>query len=173
MKYLITLLLLSTLLGLNAQNTFSSNADSDPVARAILEKMANKYEGFNTLEVDFSLEIAFPEEETQKQNINFKKKGESFRVAMPGRVVISDGSTMWMVLERIQEVQINEVPDVSEDDGILSPQSLFQLHNNEGFAYYLAGQTTENGKVVHKIEFKPLDEDSDYSKIYTLYLTIS
>ncbi len=165
MKNLFTLLLLAISVAIHAQNTFSSNADSDPEARSVLEKMANKYEGFNTLEVDFSLEIAFPEEETQKQNINFKKKGESFRVTMPGRTVISDGNTMWMVLDRIQEVQINDVPEVSEDDGILSPQSLFQLYKNEGFAYYLAGQVTENGKVVQKIEFKPLDEDSDYSKM--------
>lgn len=149
----------------NGQNTLSSSADSDPQARAILQKMRDKYEGYNSMEVEFALEIKLPEQAAEKQNIQFKKKGDSYRVGMPGRTVISDGKTLWMILDRNKEVQINNVPDVEDDQGILSPQALFRLYENDDFAYYLVGTTTENGKVVQKIEFKPLDEYSDYSKL--------
>jgi outer membrane lipoprotein-sorting protein len=149
----------------NGKNTLSSNADSDPKAKAILEKMRDKYEAYSTLEVEFAIDIKSPEQPAEKQAINFKKKGEAYRVEMAGNTVISDGKTLWMVLDRNKEVQINNVPDAADDDVILSPASLFSLYEKDNFAYYLIGQVTENGKVVHKIEFKPLDTDADYSKL--------
>lgn len=149
----------------NGQNTLSSSADSDPQAKAILEQMRNKYEGYQTMDITFALEIKLPEEPAETQVIHLKKKGDAYRVQMPGRTVISDGETLWMVMERNQEVQINNVPDAADDQSILSPEALFRLYETKEFAYFLVGQTTENGKVVQKIEFKPLDEYADYSKM--------
>lgn len=149
----------------NGQNTLSSSTDSDPKAKAVLEQMRNKYEGYKTIDVTFSLEIKLPEEAAETQTIHLKKKGDAYRVEMPGRTVISDGETLWMVMDRNQEVQINDVPDAAEDQSILSPEALFRLYETNDFAYFLVGETTENGKVVQKIEFKPLDEYADYSKM--------
>lgn len=149
----------------NGKNTLSSSADSDPQARAILQKMRDKYEGYSTMEVVFDLEMKFPEQALEKQKIQFKQKGDAYRVTIPGRTVISDGETIWMIMEKNEEVQINNVPEVAEDEGILSPESLFRMYERNDFAYYLVGQTTENGKAVQKIEFKPLDGYSDYSKL--------
>lgn len=169
MRYLLALLCLTiawnTSWAQNGQNTISSNADSDPKAKAILKQMRDKYEGYPALEANFSINIKFPEEPAEVQRINFKKKGEAYRVEMAGNTVISDGKTLWIILERNKEVQINDVPDPADDDVILSPASLFSLYEKDEFAFYLVGQTTENGKVVQKIEFKPLKEDVDYSKL--------
>ena len=169
MKYLMIILCLgiglNTSWAQNGQNTLSSSADSDPKAKVILEKMRDKYEGYSSLEANFSINIKFPEEPAETQRINFMKKGTAYRVEMAGNTVISDGKTLWMILERNKEVQINNVPDPADDDVILSPASLFSLYEKDNFAYFLVGETTENGKVVQKIEFKPLDSDADYSKL--------
>lgn len=149
----------------NGQNTLSSSAESDPKAKIILEQMRDKYEGYKTIDITFELEIKLPEEAAETQIIRLKKKGAAYRVEMPDRTVISDGETLWMVLARNQEVQINDVPEVQDDQGILSPEALFRLYETDDFAYYLVGQATENGKVVQKIEFKPLDAYADYSKM--------
>ncbi len=147
MKYLFGILCLSMVWNIswaqNGQNTLSSSADSDPKAKAILKNMRDKYEGYTSI----------------------KKKGEAYRVEMASNTVISDGKTLWMILDRNKEVQINDVPDPADDDVILSPASLFSLYEKDDFAFFLVGQTTENGKVVQKIEFKPLDQEADYSKL--------
>ena len=169
MKYtlftLLSFLFVAQLSAQSNQNTVSSNQDSDPEAKAILEKMRNKYEGYSSMEVSFELEIKFPEEPAEVQQITFMKKGEAYRVEMPGRKLISDGTTLWMIQERNKEVQINDVPEVADDPGILSPQSLFSLYERKDFAYFLIGQSTENGKAIQQIEFKPLTDDSDFSKM--------
>lgn len=169
MRYLLSALIFcvswSVATAQNGQNTLSSSADSDPQAKAVLEQMRNKYEGYKTIDVTFSLEMKLPEEAAESQTIHLKKKGDAYRVEMPGRTVISDGKTLWMIMDRNQEVQINDVPDAAGDASILSPEALFRLYETDDFAYYLVGQTTEGGNVVQKIEFKPLDEYADYSKM--------
>lgn len=169
MKYLFGILCLSMVWNIswaqNGQNTLSSNADSDPKAKTILKNMRDKYEGYSSIEATFSINIKLPEEPAEVQRVDFKKKGEAYRVEMASNTVISDGKTLWMVLDRNKEVQINDVPDPADDDVILSPASLFSLYEKDDFAFFLVGQTTENGKVVQKIEFKPLDQEADYSKL--------
>lgn len=164
------ILLLSTLIACAlqftfAQNTLSSNASSDPEARRILDKMKAKYEAYSSMQVDFSLEIKLPEEPEETQDIRLYKKGSAYRVEMPGRTVISDGETIWLIQDRNQDVQINNVPDSDEDTGILSPEALFSIHERDDFAFVLVGSATENGKVVQYIEFKPLAEYSEYAKL--------
>lgn len=147
------------------QNTLSSNASSDPAARAILDKMKAKYEGYKTMDVVFELDIKLADQPVETQNIRFYKKDKAYRVEMPGRTVVSDGSVLWMIQERNKEVQINDVPEASEDTDILSPSALFSLYEREDFAFVLVGAATQAGKVVQFIEFKPLSEDSEYSKL--------
>lgn len=169
MRYLLVILCLSigwnTSWAQNGQNTLSSSTDSDPKAKAILKEMRDKYEGYASMEAAFSIHIKLPEEPAEVQQVNFKKKGDAYRVEMASNTVISDGKTLWIILDRNKEVQINDVPDPADDDVILSPASLFSLYEKDDFAFFLVGQTTENGKLVQKIEFKPLDQDADYSKL--------
>jgi len=151
-------------------NQMTSAADSDPAAKAVLDKMRQKYEGFNSLQASFSLDINFPEQPVETQDIQIKQQGEKYRLDMPGRTVISDGAAIWMILHNNKEVQISPIPEDGGDMGIMSPQSLFSIYESDEFVYVLAGQTTENGKAVQQIEFKPIDEFSDYSKLrMTLY----
>lgn len=143
----------------------SSSAESDPAATAVLEKMQARYEGYERLQAEFTLSLEFPGRQAEQQNIGVLRQDDKYRVKMPGRTIISDGETLWLIMEDNQEVQINDVPEEGTDQGILSPQSLFNVYKQDDFVYVLAGEAVEGDKRVQKIEFKPLDRDSDYSKL--------
>lgn len=168
MKHIwITTLLIALYCGsLFAQNgDFTSKADSDPKAKAILDKMRKKYEGYTSTEVEFSMVVELPEQPKALQKGKILQKGAKYRLDFNGQTIISDGKSLWVVLPKNKEVQINDVPDADEDDAILSPQSLFRIYEKPNFTYALLNEYTEAGKVLQEIEFKPLDRFSEYSKL--------
>src|SRR3546814_302577 len=86
--------------------------------------------------------------------------GSKYRVQVAGQEMISDGTTSWVYLPEVREVQVSHVADAS---GELNPAQLFTLHE-KGFKFLLKGSATVNDKNVHLIDLVPL-ESSPYSKI--------
>ena len=144
---------------------FTSKADSDPKAKAILDKLRKKYEAYPSLEAEFSMAIEIPEQPKALQKGKMQQKGAKYRLEFNGQTVISDGKSLWVILPKNKEVQINNLPDADEDDAILSPQSLFRIYEKQNFAYALINEYAEGGKILQEIEFKPLDRFSEYSKL--------
>ncbi len=138
--------------------------ESDPQAKSILDKLRKKYQGFQSLEQSFTLEIELPEQKKEVQQGKIAKQGKKYRVDLASQTVISDGTALWLVLHNNKEVQINNLPDATDDDNILSPEALFNFYDKGKFVYFLVNETTVAGKVVQEIEFKPLDKNSEYSK---------
>lgn len=160
----LLLVLIATLLP--AQDTqYTSAADSDPEAKAVLDKLRQKYDAYNTLQADFSLKIELPEQPPEVQKGTVMRTGEKYRLEMSGQDVISDGTSLYLILHNNKEVQINDVPDEEETGSILSPQSIFKLYESDEFVYLLANEIAKDGTVVQQIEMKPLDDYADYSKV--------
>lgn len=158
---------LFSLLSLFAISIWAQDAvdTSDPEAKAALEKLRKKYDGYNSLEVDFRLEIAIPEQPVEVQNGSLARKGDSYHMNLASYSAISDGTAIWLVLHNNKEVQINDIPDSDEDDSILSPQAIMNLYENGDYVYLLTNEFAEKGKIVQQIEFKPLNSDSEYAKL--------
>jgi outer membrane lipoprotein-sorting protein len=150
-------------LSLAGQN-FTKAGDSDPAAKAILEKMRKKYEAYQTIEAEFTVEMEVPEQPVNKQKGKLQQQGDKYRLLMGDRTLVSDGKSVWLHLPKNNEVQINDVEE-DEETGITSPKDLLQAYEWKNYVYGLTGEFTENGKPVQQIEFKPLAKDSDYSKI--------
>lgn len=150
-----------------AQTTqdFNSATDSDPKAKALLDKVRKKYEGYKSLEANFTLEMQFPEQPKETQNGKVSRQGEKYRMELPTYEAICDGKTVWLIMNNNKEVQINNMPDLDESESILSPESLFDFYNKGQFVYLLVNEYGKNGKVYSEIEFKPLDRNFDYTKI--------
>ncbi len=146
------------------ENTFTKASDADPAAKAVLDAVKAKYESYRSLEVQFSLLIEIPEEPEEVQKGTLLQEGEKYRLKLEGQTVVSDGTTLWLYLENNKEVQINNVEDEDEET-ILSPKDLLRVYESEDYVYALTNELVENGRVVQQIEFKPLDDDSEYSKI--------
>lgn len=130
MKQLFLFFMISLLaIGAYAQTTkdYTKASDSDPKAKAILDKVRKKYEGYNSMEMAFTLEMEFPEQPKQTQKGKVIRQGKKYRVEMPSQSILSDGTAVWLILPANKEVQINPMPEPGEDDNFLSPQSLFSF----------------------------------------------
>ncbi len=150
-----------------------AKAQNDARAKQDLQELRAKYEAGGSLEAVVSLEIQFPEQPAEVQKGTITQQGERFRVDFDQQVVISDGITVWMYLPDNKEVQVYDAQDGASSGGIMRPQDLLTIYDNDGFEYTLAGEVTEEGKTYRQIEFKPTDRDSEYAKVRLTYDPIS
>ncbi len=160
----LALVTLFTLQFATAQD-YTKAVDSDPAAKTILDAVSKKYEGYSTIQTAFELEMAFPEQEVEVQQGILARNGNQYRVTFGTQEIFSDGKAVYLVMHNNKSVQINDMPDPNEDMGFLSPETIFTFYDNGQFVYRLMDTQTEKGKVVHFIEFKPVDRNSEYSKL--------
>ena len=142
-----------------------SQETSDPKATAILEEMKNKFDAYKDFTTDFRLTLQFPEEEPEVQKGKFYMAGDKFHLATPDQEIICNGATIWMHLKQRNEVQISDYEAEENEGEITSPKDLFKLYEGGKFIYALIYEGVEDGIQVQKIEFKPTDSDSEYSKM--------
>ena len=152
--------------GLWAQNNqYTKAADSDPEAKAALDKLRKKYDAYQSLEAEFRLEIALPEQASETQQGKLAKDGKKYRMELGTYAAISDGTAVWIVMHNNKEIQINDLPDADDPTTLLSPEAMLNFYDRGEYAYFLTTEMMENGRLIQQIEFKPLDRYSDYSKL--------
>lgn len=162
----ILMLFVSFALSAQTNNSYSSSADSDPEAKAILTEIRNKYDAYKTLSVDFSMNIQLADQPAEAQSGSLIRQADKYFMKLGDMEVLCNGEAIWFILKNNREVQINPMPDPSEQGSlILSPDALFNFYDKGSFVYALANETLENGVRVQQIEFKPLDKNSEYAKL--------
>ena len=149
---------------LNAQSPAPAEK-SDPVAKKVLDKIRKKYEGYKTIEAGFTLSIEVPTQAKQVQKGSISQEGDKFRLEMDQQVIVSDGKTTWVYLKSNNEVQINNADPAGTDNGFLTPKDLLKRYQKGDYLYAVTDKTTEGGKLLTQIEFKPKDKGSEYSKL--------
>jgi outer membrane lipoprotein-sorting protein len=133
----------------------------DTKAKEILDKLSAKTKAYTTIQATFDFTI-----NNKSENINESQigkliiKGENYFLSIAGQDVISDGKAVYTVLKDAEEVQINNVPEESEEQ-YLSPSSIFTMYET-GFKYnYL-----KEDKGMHIINLYPKDADEkDFHRI--------
>jgi outer membrane lipoprotein-sorting protein len=138
----------------------SGATTSDPAALELLRRVRDRYAAYESLSMDFTLEIVDLENgETETQRGSFSVRGEAFRFHMGTQTLVCDGDTIWTWLEDVNEVQINRWEPELEEEGFLSPSDLFDLPESE----YVS--LTREGKTEQTIDLTPLDRDLDFHTI--------
>lgn len=168
MKKLFAALMLTALFsGAYAQTgSLTTPEESDPKAKAVLEEIRKRFLSYNSLGADFTLDITLAEEPTETQKGTMAQQGNKYRLEMGSQSVISDGSTLWLIMAYNKEVQINDMPEEEEMGGsILSPESMLNFYDKGDFVYYLTNEYRDGSRTVQQIEFKPTDRNADYSKL--------
>ena len=164
-NYWIFLLLLLGTTGFAQDALPTFQESSDPKAKAILSQVKDTYESYQSLQANFTLLIELAEMDTERQSGTMKMKGEQYHLSMNGQEIISDGQTLWFYLPNSNEVQINTVEEDADDGEILSPTALLKIYDRDDYIYHLVNEGVENGKNIQQVEFKPVDRDSEYSKL--------
>lgn len=164
MKKLLFSLFTLILLGSVSAQSGAQPEKNDPEAKKVLDKIRKKYEGFKTIEAGFQLTIEVPGLPKELQKGTISQEGDKFRLEMDQQVIVSDTKTTWVYLKKNNEVQINNA-EPGSDNGFLTPKELLKRYQKGDFIYGITDKTTENGKVLTQIEFKPKEKNSEYSKL--------
>lgn len=167
MKNPLILALIFTALRLNAQtakpNIFNSNKDADPKAKAILKQVKDQFKIDKGVTLDFEFKYSPAEGTPTIQKGTAQLQGKKFNLDITDQTMISDGSTLWTLIKKRKEVQINDASEIQNDP--MSPYQLLQIHDSPAYTYVLAGENKANGSVRDLIEFKPLDKNAEFFKI--------
>jgi len=162
--YKFQLLILSLLISNLTYTQATFTESSDPEALELLKTISNNYLAQPAHKIAFTLDIELPGAAKESQQGQLIQAGEKFVLEMAGRKIISDSETVWMYLEDINEVQINDA-EFDESEEFLSPSDIFSLYESNDYLFAISNYGNENGLATTQIEGKPLSEDSDYSKM--------
>jgi len=161
--------------GLISLNGFSqamlSAKDSDPAATKILDKLKAEYDTYTSMEVDFDLLMELPGQPAENQKGKVIQQDDMYFLELDERAIYSNGEYVWMHIKKNNEVQINDA-DMGEEANMLSPKDMLSLYESGEFVYVIVAEPLLDGRKVTQIDFKPLDRDSEFSKM-TLYIDSS
>jgi len=149
-------------------------AEKDAMAKAILNKVSEKYRAYEVVKTDFDFTLDNPQagvKETQSGTLIAKSKANKFKVtiyspetsAKPeiAQEILSDGKTQWTYLKKDNEVQINNVDNSGEG---LNPAQVFTIYEH-GYKYIYNGETKIGGKICQEIDLTPEDIKKSFFKV--------
>jgi outer membrane lipoprotein carrier protein len=120
MKWIIT-----SFLTLLAMIAFSQVKDTK--ATELLDEVSAKVKTYKSVKVDFSYSM-----QNVKAKINEEKtgslllSGDKYRMIAAGRIIFSDGKSIWTYIESSNEVQIHSMDDA---DDAMTPSKLLSSYN--------------------------------------------
>ncbi len=166
MKYIMAIMMSTFFLATSfaQKKDFTKVQDVDPEAQRVLDKVSKKYEAYKSIEATFSLEIEIPEEPVDKQTGTLKQQGKKYNVDLSSYSMICDGKNFWVHNKQNKEVQLNDPPEEGDDE-MMAPQDFYNFYKKGKYLYALTNAIVEKGVPLLQIEFKPLESDSEYSKI--------
>jgi outer membrane lipoprotein-sorting protein len=165
--YLFALLLISSIIS----SLYGQQAsDSDPAAKKILQNLKQAYDSYKSMEINFDLTLNLPDQAPEKQKGYVIQNGDKYKLELEQQAVYCNGKTVWVHLKDNNEVQINDVEETT-DDSFLTPQDMLSIYESEDFYYAITNNFSKKGKEYNSIEFKPLQENSEYTKMRILVNT--
>ena len=168
MKNVINILVFGLIAVSGFSQAMLSSNDSDPAATRLLDKLKVEYDSYSSMEVDFDLLMEFPGQPAENQKGKVIQQGEMYFLELDERAIYANGEYVWMHIKKNNEVQINDA-DMGEEANMLSPKDMLKLYESGEFVYAIVAEPLLDGKKVTQIEFKPLDRDSEFSKM-ALYI---
>ena len=167
MKNLLTLILLvTTATLLSSQVEYSSYKDSDAEATLILNKIYNSIAESEDYKVEFTINIEFPGYQPEVQTGTLVQSGSNYLFNSGDQAIYAFNDTIWTHHIPQKEVYIDE-RNLSEgvDNLGLSPIQLLGTYQSEDFVYAILNTEPFESSTRYFIEFKPLIDNPDYSKL--------
>lgn len=142
----------------------------DQKAKNILDELSKKTKSYNTMKAEFEYRM-FSESDgiDEVQQGSLISKGNKYHLNIAGQEIISDGKTVWTVLSDAEEVQVNNVPEETEEADFVSPNSILTLWE-KGFKYQFEASGKLDGRSVEIIKLFPIK--SDEKSFHTIRLFV-
>ncbi|MCG3165105.1 MAG: hypothetical protein POELPBGB_00866 [Bacteroidia bacterium] len=163
MKLRISLITFLTLITFTT--AFTQTKQEQEKAKLILDEVSKKMKSYTSLKVEctYNLENATAKiNETQDGTLLLK--GNKFKLTLSGREVISDGTNVWIIMRKAEEVHKKTQADFNEELGF-DPAKIFTVYE-DGFKYQFLKETKEGNKTIAVIDLFPLDPGKkNYSRL--------
>ncbi|MGE8242628.1 lipoprotein chaperone [compost metagenome] len=152
-------LLLSLLLLTLSQHSYAQN----DAAKALLNKVSQKYNGYKTIQAGFTLDIkqANGSSHSDAGTLYLDKANNKYHINTKNQILISDSKTQWNIMKAEKEVEISEASNSTNE---INPTNIFSFYTS-GFKYALAGTEKVKGMSLSVVELTPIDSKKNYSKI--------
>lgn len=163
MKYAFIFFLSISLL--QTQPTLSAQS-RDKQASEILNEVTRKTLNYKSIKLDFTYTMENPAANINESTSGVAMiSGDKYQLTIAGQTIISDGETIWTIINDAQEIQVN---DASDDSGVFSPTKMLTEYSNHYKSKLIPKITSFGGKNVHALELIPLEKKS-YDKV-NLYI---
>mgnify|MGYP000276831719 CR=1 FL=1 len=162
---ILTVILLSLFTITASSAQMMGSEESDPQATKILDKLKSEYDGYSSMEIDFNLIMEIPGQEEENQKGNVIRQADKYKLSVGDRVIFSNGDYIWLYIGKNNEVQINDADLGDDSEDMISPTNMLQMYESGDFVYAITDEPFVDGRKLTKIDFKPLDKDTEYSKI--------
>lgn len=123
----------------------------DKLATDILAKLSETTKIYSSISIEF--DHIFTNKSAginEKSRGKLDLKGENFRIDMPQQLIINNGTTHWIYLKGMNEVQIMDY-DLEDD---ISPNKLFTVYDEDYRSAYVEVKSV-NGARMHIIDLFP------------------
>jgi outer membrane lipoprotein carrier protein len=141
-----------------------ANAQNDPEAKKILDKVSAKIKSYHAVQAAFTLKIEDGKGNPQgSKKGTVSMKGDKYKVSITGQDIYCDGKTVWTYDKASNEVTVTKF-DPSANS--MTPQKLFSNFYDKDFLYKLNGEQKSGTKTLQEIELTPTDKTQNFFKIY-------
>ena len=148
------------------QVEYTNFKDSDSEATQILDQLYRYISEASDYTVDFSLSLEYSGEQPHIQIGKLSQSGDSYLLDLDSQSIYAAGDIQWTHLKDENEVLIDSRNQEDIDENLsLTPLGLLSLYRGEEFVYAILNTEPFESSTRYFIEFKPLDDHSDYSKI--------
>jgi len=141
-----------------------ANAQQDPEAKEILDKLSAATKAHETIVSDFK--VTYTSTKDNASNTaegTIKIKGEKYQMDFMGTVTYFNGETIWSYLKEANEVNISD-PMEDGSDLMGNPQSIFTIYEHD-FKYKYLGTEIDRGETLWVVDLYPEDLSQQYARI--------
>src|SRR5690606_18220123 len=127
--------------------TYSKKGDSDPKAKAVLDKIKSTLEGYSSVEMRFVLTMELPKQNKEVQRGTLIQSQKKFAIKMDQQDVYCDGKSTWIFFKKNKQVQLTDY-DESASAAFLSPTQLLNMYQTGNFVYMITEERVEKGNTM-------------------------
>lgn len=142
---------------------YFANAQYDPDAKKILDKVSEKYKGFKSYKADFKYSMHNPQSsinEDMKGDVIVK--GSKYVINMGNQKIYNNGKTVWTYNKEVGEVNVSDYKPNEEE---ITPTNIYTLYK-DGFKYLINQSKTKEAAEGYKvIDLVPEDKSKSFFKI--------
>jgi len=155
MKKIVIILI--TLIG------FTSFAQSDEKAKALLNEVSEKVKTYDNIAIDFKY-VLDNEAENIKQETrgDVVMQGDKYKLNILGITRIFDGKTLYSISPEDEEVTISE--ETAEEEGTITPSKMLSFYQ-DGYSYEMDIVQNVKGRKIQFVKLKPIDSNSEIKEV--------